>query len=162
MLRGCIVKRMYKEVSVLTKLFTVLIVLVGLAGSATAGPDEDAVRDLLHSTFDRPEAKLDVAPVVALAGYAIAGWTQGETGGRALLRNKRGRWTIILCAGDEIRNAEALRHAGIAPDLANALAQALAKAEQTVPVDRLAMFARFEGLLRMDEAGKHPQAHRTH
>lgn len=150
---------MYKEILVLTKLFAALIVLWNLAGSAIAGPDEDAVRDLLHSTFDKPKAKLDVAPVVALAGFAIAGWTQGETGGRALLRNKHGRWTIILCAGDEIRSAEALRHTGIAPDVAGKLAQALANAEQTVSADRLAMFARFEGLLRMDEAGNHPPAH---
>lgn len=142
-----------------TKLFAALIILWSLTGSAAAGPDEDAVRDLLHSTFDKPAAKLEVAPVVAVAGYAIAGWTQGETGGRALLRNRNGRWAIILCAGDEIRNAEALRQAGIAPDAANALAQALAKAEQTVPADRLAMFARFEGLVRMDEAGNHPPVH---
>jgi hypothetical protein len=144
---------------VLTKLFAALIVLWSLTGSAIAGPDEDAVRDLLHSSFDKPEAKLVVGPVVATADYAIAGWTQGEMGGRALLRNKHGRWTIILCAGDGIRSAEALRHAGIAPDVADELAKALAKAEQTVPADRLAMFARFEGLLRMDEAGNHPPAH---
>jgi hypothetical protein len=154
---------MYKEISVLMKLLAALVVLWSLAGSAIAGPDEDAVRDLLHSTFDKPEAKLVVEPVVAKAGYAIAGWTQGEMGGRALLQNKHGRWTIILCAGDGIRSAEALRHAGIAPGVADELAQALAQAEQAVPADRLAMFARFEGLLRMDEAGNHPPAHdRTH
>jgi hypothetical protein len=79
-------KPMYKEISVLTKLLAAPIVLWSLAGSAIAWPDEDAGRDLLHLTFDKPEAKLDVAPVVALAGYAIAGWTQGETGGRALLQ----------------------------------------------------------------------------
>jgi hypothetical protein len=150
---------MYKEISVLTKLFVALVVFWSLAGSALAGPDEDAVRDLLHSTFDKPDAKLAVGPVVTTAGYAIAGWTQGETGGRALLRNKHGRWTIILCAGDGIRSAEALRHAGIAPHVADELAEALAKAEQTVPPDRLGMFARFEGLLRMDEADNHPPIH---
>ncbi len=143
----------------LTKLFAALIMLWSLTGSAIAGPDEDAVRDLLHTSFDKPEARLVVGPVVATAGYAIAGWTQGEMGGRALLRNKHGHWTITLCAGDGIRSAEALRHAGIAPDVADELAKALAKAEQTVPPDRLAMFARFEGLLRMDEAGNHPPAH---
>ena len=143
----------------LTKLFAAFIVFCSLIGSAIAGPDEDAVRDLLHSSFDKPEAKLVVGPVVATAGYAIADWTQAETGGRALLRNKHGHWTIILCAGDGIRSAEALRHAGIAPDVARALADALAKAEQTVSPDRLAMFARFEGLLRMDEAGNHPPVH---
>lgn len=143
----------------LTKLFAALVVLWSLIGSAIAGPDEDAVRHLLHTSFDKPEAKLVVGPVVATAGYAIAGWTQGEMGGRALLRNKHGRWTIILCAGDGIRSAEALQHAGIAPDVAGELAEALAKAERAVPPDRLAMFARFEGLLRMDEAGNHPPAH---
>ena len=74
---------MYKEISVPMKLLAALVLLWSLAGSAIAGPDEDAVRDLLHSTFDKPEAKLVVAPVVATAGYAIAGWTQGEMGGRA-------------------------------------------------------------------------------
>jgi hypothetical protein len=47
----------------------------------------------------------------------------------------------------------------MAPDVAGELAGALAKAERTVPADRLAMFARFEGLLRMDEAGNHPPVH---
>lgn len=145
------------------KLLAALVVLWSLAGPAIAAPDEDAVRDLLHSTFDKPEAKLVIAPVVAKAGYAIAGWTQGEMGGRALLHNKHGRWTIILCAGDGIRSAEALQRAGIAPDVAGELAEALAQAEQAVPADRLAMFARFEGLLRMDESGNHPPVHdRTH
>jgi hypothetical protein len=147
---------MHKEISVVMKLLAALVLLWSLAGPVIAAPDEDAVRDLLHSTFDKPEAKLVVGPVIATAGYAIAGWTQGEMGGRALLQNKHGHWTIILCAGDGIRSAEALRHAGIAPDVADELAQALAKAEQTVPADRLAAFARFEGLMRMDEAGQPP------
>jgi hypothetical protein len=97
--------------------------------------------------------------VVITAGYAIAGWTQDDMSGRALLQNKDGRWTLILCAGDGIKSAAALRHAGIAPDTASTLAQALAKAEQAVPADRLAMFAKFEGLMRMDDAGNHPPVH---
>jgi hypothetical protein len=140
----------------LTKSIAALLALSSLACSALAGPDEDAVRHLLHSTFDKPEAKLVVEPVVVAANYAIAGWTQSDMGGRALLQNKDGRWTLILCAGDGIKSADALRHAGIARDSATALAQALAKAEQAVPHDRLAMFAKFEGLVRMDDAGNHP------
>jgi hypothetical protein len=143
----------------LTKLLALLVALFALTGPAFAGPDEDAVRHLLHTTFDKPESRLIVEPVVVTAGYSIAGWTQGDMGGRALLQNKQGRWTLILCAGDGIRTAEALRHAGLAPDAAGALAQALTKAEQAVAPERLAMFARFEGLLRMDEAGNHPPVH---
>lgn len=136
-----------------------LIALAILVGPACAGPDGDAVRHLLHATFDKPETKLVVEPVVVATGYAIAGWTQGDTGGRALLQDKHGRWTLILCAGDGIKSADALRQAGLAPDAATTLAQALAKAEQTVPADRLAMFSRFEGLLRMDEMANHPPVH---
>lgn len=148
-----------RETTMLKNLLAAFVVFWGLAGPAMAGPDEDAVRHLLHSTFDKPDAKLVVEPVVATAGYAIAGWTQGDMGGRALLQNRHGRWTLILCAGDGIKSAEALRHAGIAPDAANALAQALARTEQAVPAGRLAMFAQFEGLVRMDEAGNHPPVH---
>lgn len=140
-----------------------LVALMILAGPALAGPDEDAVRHLLHATFDKPETKLVVEPVVVAAGYAIAGWTQGDMGGRALLQNRQGRWTLILCAGDGIKSTDALRQAGLAPDTANALAQALAKAEQTTSAERLAMFSRFEGLLRMDETGNHPPVdHQKH
>lgn len=140
----------------LRTLIALTIVLSGLTGAAKAGADEDAVRHLLHTTFDKPEQKLVIEPLVVRSGYAIAGWTQDDMGGRALLQNRHGRWTLVLCAGDGIKTAEGLRQTGVAPDDAAALAQALAKAEQSVAAERLAMFARFEGLLRMDAAGNHP------
>lgn len=147
----------------LIKPLAIVVALCVLAGRAVAGPDEDAVRHLLHSTFDKPEAKLVVEPVVVAAGYAIAGWTQGDMGGRALLRNKQGRWTLILCAGDGIKSAEALRHTGIEAATASVLANALVKAEEVLPPERLAKFSGFEGLLRMDEAGNHPPVdHQKH
>ncbi len=140
----------------LKKILAAFVMLLCIGGVAFAGPDEDAVGRLLHATFDKPDAQLVVDPIVVNAGYAIAGWTQGDMGGRALLQNKGGHWTLILCAGDGIKSAEALRHTGIAPVAADGLANALARAEQAVAPSRLAMFARFEGLLRMDEAGNHP------
>ena len=39
----------------------------------------------MHGTFDRPDAKLTVAPVVVAGGHAVAGWTQGDMGGPQLL-----------------------------------------------------------------------------
>lgn len=135
------------------------MVLCTFAGNAVAGPEEDAVRHLLHATFDKRDERLVIDPVVVTVNYAIAGWTQGDTGGRALLRNAQGRWTLILCAGDGIKTAEALRQAGLPADAAGSLAQMLATAEQAVPADRVAMFSRFEGLVRMDEAGNHPPIH---
>ncbi len=136
-----------------------LVSICGFAQAAIAGPDEDAVRDLLHSTFDKSDNRLVVEPVVIAGNYAIAGWTQSDMGGRALLQSKHGNWALILCAGDGIKSAEALRQAGLSNEAANALSRELSTAEEKVPADRLAMFAKFEGLVRMDDTGNHPPVH---
>lgn len=142
--------------------FAIIVALLW-PGVAFAGPDEDVVRQLLHDTFDKPEARLVVEPVVVAEGYAIAGWTQAEMGGRALLRHRQGGWVLILCAGDGIRSPEALRQAGIASGTAQLLSDRLAEAERLIAPERLAMFARFEGLVKMDESGHHPPVpHKSH
>lgn len=141
------------------KIFGALFAVASLCNVALADSDEHAVRHLLHTTFDKPEQKLSVEPVVVEAGYAIAGWIQGDMGGRALLQQKHGQWTLILCAGDGIKTAEGLRHAGIVPATADLLARSLAVAEQKLTKEKLAMFARFEGVVHMDEQGNHPPVH---
>ena len=120
------------------------------AGAALAGADEDAVRHLLHSTFDKPDAHLVVEPVVVSGGYAIAGWTQADMGGRALLRSQHERWAIILCAGDAIKAKDAMIRAGVPAQQATDLEQNLALAEGKLSPNALAMFSRFEGLVMMD------------
>ncbi len=52
---------------------------------------------MLMSTFDKPERRLVVELVVIERDVAIASWTQGETGGRALLRRKNGSWSVVMC-----------------------------------------------------------------
>lgn len=138
--------------------FASLALLIQLAG-AKAGPDEDAVRHLLHGTFDKPEARLTVDPVVVVGIYAMAGWSQGDMGGRALLRHKGHEWSLILCAGDGIKTAEALRHAGIASADAAALADKVAEAEARLPRERIALFSKFEGVVMMNADGSHPPVH---
>ena len=123
---------------------------------AAAGPDEDSIRHLLHSTFDKPDSRLVVDPVVVAGAHAIAGWSQGDMGGRALLRSRGGTWPLILCSGDGIKSAEALSQAGGSRTDAAALAARLAEAESKLPRDRLAMFSKFEGTLMMNADGTHP------
>jgi len=132
---------------------------ISLSAHVQAESEADQVRHLLHKTFDKPESRLVVDPVVVAEGYAIAGWSQGDMGGRALLQSKHGRWMLILCAGDGIKSAEALSSAGIPSSAATSLATGLAKAEEKIPPYRLALFSKFEGLIRMDEAGNHPPVH---
>ena len=112
--------------------------------------DTDAIRHVIKSNWDKPAATVEVSPIVVVAEYAIAGWTQEANGGRALLRKKGGAWSIILCAGDQLRGAEALRRTGIADPAAKRLASELAQAESAVSRERIAMFSRFEGLVNMD------------
>jgi hypothetical protein len=101
--------------------------------------DESAISKLLHTTFDRPEAPLTIAPVVVSGNHAIAGWIQGDMGGRALLRRKGQSWELILRAGDGIKSQDALSRAFLAT-------------RRYVFV----VFSRFEGMLMMDGSGNHP------
>ncbi|CCE01416.1 conserved hypothetical protein [Bradyrhizobium sp. STM 3809] len=88
--------------------------------------------------------------MVVSGTHAIADWTQGAHGGRALLRQGPTGWTLILCAGDGIKDPKALQLAGLPAAEGAALAQRLAAAEQTLPADRLAVLSSFEGIVRMD------------
>jgi hypothetical protein len=127
-------------------------------------PDEGAISNLLHATFDRPEAQLTIAPIVVVGNSAVAGWVQGEMGGRALLRKKGGQsWALMLCAGDGIKAHEALVKAGISSDDAATLERELAIAEGELPPEQVAMLSRFEGILMMDNSGNHPAVeHQSH
>lgn len=145
------------------KLILAALAALLIATPALADGDTDAIRALLHGTFDKPEARLAVEPIVVAHDYAVAGWTQGDMGGRALLGNRHGKWVLILCSGDGIKSADALRHAGMPAQAAETLAGKLAEAESRVSPERLALFAKFEGLVMMDAAGHHPPVqHQKH
>lgn len=135
--------------------FATAILSVWLS-QAVAGSDEDAIRHVLHDTFDRSDARLTVEPVVVASDYGIAGWTQGDMGGRALLRRKSSEWVIVLCSGDALKSADALTKAAVPPATASVLAQELARAEAGLEPKIVAQFSRFEGLVMMDETGQHP------
>lgn len=141
----------------------IIVLLLGLP-SATANSDEDAIRHLLHGTFYRRGSLLIIQPVVVVSDHAIAGWTQGEMGGhvlggRALLRRKGPRWQVVLCSGDALKSAETLGRVGLAAPLATALAARLAEAEADIDPERLASFARFDGIVLIEPDGHSPPAH---
>ncbi|HUZ32358.1 MAG TPA: copper uptake system-associated protein [Xanthobacteraceae bacterium] len=136
--------------------FASLIAAIVLAASASAMAqtgDQAAITRLLHGTFDRQGMQLTIDPIVVSGNYAVAGWTQVEIGGRALLRKKQQSWMLILCAGDEIKSANALTKAGVPDQDASALAGDLATAEAKLPQQHVAMFSRFAGIMMMDGSG---------
>ncbi|MFZ2989288.1 copper uptake system-associated protein [Ideonella sp.] len=146
--------------SLLRHSLAALFILIGLpAWAADATADQAAIREVLMRTFDKPEARLRVAPVVVEGDHSVAGWVQGERGGRALLRRHGGKWQVTLCAGDGLKDAKVLHEAGITPAAASALAKGLAAAESKLPAAQRAKFSTFDGVVRMDAGGHHPPVH---
>jgi hypothetical protein len=126
-----------------------------------AQKDPDAIRHALMATFDRPQARLRVDPIVIQGDSAVAGWIQGERGGRALLKRKTDGqgWEITMCAGDGLKDAAFLRESGLTDADAKSLAASLASAESTLGAAELARFSSFDGIVRMGPNGEHPPAH---
>ena len=130
--------------------------LLGPIGDLFAiGPEQTAVMAVMHGMFDKPGSELIIEPVVVEDGFAVADWIQGSMGGRAFLKYGAGKWTLVLCTGDEIRSAEALKASGVPTGTAERLAASIAEAEKNISPDRLKMFASFQGTVRMDEHAGH-------
>lgn len=124
----------------------------------TDSTDVSAIQQLLHQTYDQSGKLLTLDPVIVQGGDAIVGWTQGDMGGRALLRKQADQWVIVLCAGDAVKDAAYLQQAGLSAETAATLSAALLQAERKLPVETLALFARFGAPVVMQSAGGNGQA----
>lgn len=150
------VKMMINPLQVLIALRPLLIMAGLCAGAGAAfASDTDAIRAAMMKTWDRPDSRLVVDPVVVSPEYAIAGWSQGEMGGRALLRKKAGAWEVTMCGGDDLKKPDLLVKAGMTPATAQKLAADLARSEAALPRERLALLSKFEGLVTVDPAAGH-------
>lgn len=128
-------------------------VLVALATAALAADaDADRIRGVMRATFDRPDAPLLVEPVIVVGDHAVAGWRQGDLGGRAVLRRADGAWAVFLCGGDALKDARELQDAGIPAADARAIARELAAAEADLPADVVARFGTLKTLVPVGDA----------
>jgi hypothetical protein len=142
------------EPSTMKPLFAVAIaILLSLSPLAGAADDEAQIRDLLSTTFDRPDAKVVADPIAVAGAYAIAGWTQADKGGRALLKREHGQWALLACAGDDFKQALHLEHAGIPRADAKKLAALQASAESRLPRERLELFGTFGPMVGSEAHG---------
>jgi len=62
---------------------------------ATSADQVAAIHRLLSSTFDKPESRLSLDPIVVEGNAALVGWIQGDLAGRAFLRDRDGYWVIV-------------------------------------------------------------------
>ena len=106
--------------------------------------------------FDRPEERLTVEPVTIEGNIAVAGWAQGEMGGRALMRRHGDEWRIILCSGDALKEAGALQQFGLTAEQAETMTASVIAAEAELDPALVDKFSRFDGVVMMEADGSHP------
>jgi len=107
--------------------------------------EKGRIREVTEAHFGSPRFPIEIGPIVISSDHAIADWTQGDFGGRALFERGTYGWSLVLCSGDSIRRAENLRRAGVPDFNAGWIAERLAAAEATLPPERLARMKRFVG-----------------
>lgn len=143
--------------------YSAWVVVVGVAlicatpstGVHTESEAATAIRSLMSKTWDKPGNPLIVGPIAVAGDFAIASWTQDERGGRVLLKRSEDRWKVILCAGDQITDANALEAAGVPSTLAQQLASDIRHQEESVDPRRKALFSLFGDIVPMEgEAGE--------
>jgi hypothetical protein len=131
-------------------MLSALLLLAPATATLADTPDQTAIQTVMHGMFDKPDSELVISPVTVESGFAVAGWTQGDMGGRAFLKKDGAKWTLILCTGDGIRSVEGLVASGVPSETARALAAAIAEQEKAVEPERLKKLASFQGTVRMD------------
>ena len=132
--------------------------LLGISADLDSVVAIAAIVALMKAQFDRPEAPLKVHPVATEGDWALAGWQQGDRGGRALLRRAHGMWQIVLCGGAGLLNASTLEQAGLSKGTARRLRDQTRRLEAALPASDRARMDAFEGLIQMHD-GTHGPGH---
>ncbi|HTU09744.1 MAG TPA: copper uptake system-associated protein [Allosphingosinicella sp.] len=130
-----------------------LALMLAACGRAPVDTSADvaSIETQMHQRFDRPDSRLEAGPVVVRGDHAIADWTQGPMGGRALFRRHNGAWSLVLCSGDGLRDQGYLTRARVPAADAEALVRLLADAERSVAPDRLAKMRAFSGTVTAEQ-----------
>ena len=145
------------------KLFVALSMLAQL-GIANSSPEEDVAK-AISKVYDKPDQKVVTNPVAVVDKFAIADWTQGNRGGRALMKNINGQWAISACGADGLKDLKNLKDAGIPPNVAESLLTRLTQLEKPLDPQRLKMFSLFgtkDDPKNMEEGRHHHEHHHEH
>lgn len=138
------------------KLKRVLIILSLIFGSFITpawADDQSEITASMKAVWDKPDNPLTVKPVVIADDFAIAGWLQGEKGGRALLKKSAHGWQTQLCAGDI--TASLLHQAGVPSATAKQLLAQQSAAEKKLSKTDVSQLSSFVGIVKMNEGKGH-------
>lgn len=138
--------------SLFRQLISVVTLICATAFFASAmahGTDQEQIQHAMMASFDKPDNPLKVALVVVQGDYAVAGWIQGDKGGRALLQKTHGHWEISVCGGDGLTQAKVLETTGMPAATAKVLADAVVAAESKLTPHQRHLFGSFEGMMKV-------------
>lgn len=142
---------------------TALAAALTVSAPVLAGDtDSGMIRHLMMAQFDRLQSRLTVEPITIHKDIAVAGWAQGNMGGRALLRRHGDQWRLVLCSGDALKEARSLQQLGLNAEEADIMATAVVEAEAKLDSRLVAKFSTFDGIMMMDEEGHHPPVNGQH
>ena len=136
----------------------VAVSLITTLGKAYASSEEDVAK-VISKIYDKPNQKVLTSSVAVVDKFAIADWTQGNRGGRALMKNINGQWAITACGADGIKELKNLKDAGIPIKTAEALIIKLNQLEKAEDPKRLKMFSLFG---TKDDPKNKEESHHNH
>jgi hypothetical protein len=124
--------------------------LLGAVPALAHGDNELLITQVLKAQFEKPEAPLRVEPINVEGDFAVAGWSQGGRGGRALLQKDKSQWFIAICGGSGLTQADVLQGIGMGSAAATKLARAVVVSENKLGADQRKLFDGFQGMTKMD------------
>lgn len=111
--------------------------------------NEIAITEIMKKQWNKPNNPLLVSPVVIIDNYAVAGWSQGHRGGRALLKLHTGHWQVF-CGDASLKSVTVLEQSGLSHHEATQLANAVEKSEEIASSDQLSLLDTFRGVVKVD------------
>jgi hypothetical protein len=121
----------------------VLFLVFSGALSAESLTDEAQIQAVIGKTYDKPNNKVNTTPISIADDFAVADWTQGKRGGRALMKRIDGNWEILACGNDGLKDTKSLVKAGMSEKTASTIVKKLADLEKLEDPRRLAKFNLF-------------------
>lgn len=126
-----------------------------IAHPQTEAESQVKIKALISKTFDQSNLKVQITPIVIEGKVAIADWTQGQKGGRALLRRKHADWEIIACGGAGFKDPSAIASVGISKEIANNITAKLKTAEAALSLQKIKQLDSFDGVVTMGHGMQH-------
>jgi hypothetical protein len=121
----------------------VLFLVFSGALSAESLTDEAQIQAVIGKTYDKPNNKVNTTPISVADDFAVADWTQGKRGGRALMKRIDGNWEILACGNDGLKDTKSLVKAGMSEKTASAIVKKLSDLEKLEDPRRLVKFNLF-------------------